>query len=57
MALPGKTWEGLFGGIVTAALCAMGGLWLYRHYVGTTGLGTMPWAYAALVGGLFAITE
>jgi phosphatidate cytidylyltransferase len=52
---PGKTWEGLLGGIITAALAAMGGLWLYRHFVGLAGLGAMPWAYAALVGALFAI--
>jgi phosphatidate cytidylyltransferase len=52
---PGKTWEGLFGGVVTAALAAMGGLWLYRHFAGVGGLGAMPWAYAALVGTLFAL--
>ena len=53
---PGKTWEGLFGGIVTAGLVAVGALWLYRRSFGVTGIGAMQWPYAALVGGLFALS-
>lgn len=59
---PGKTWEGLAGGVVLASLAAMGGLWLYRHFLGSTqvggdaGLGAMPYPYAALVGALFGLT-
>ncbi len=53
---PGKTWEGLFGGMITAALVATLGAWLYRRSFGTTGIGAMEGWYAALVGGLFAIS-
>jgi len=53
---PGKTWEGLFGGIVTAALVAVLGVWLYHRSYGDRGVGAMPWPYAALVGALFAVS-
>src|SRR5262249_23507982 len=52
---PGKTWEGLFGGIAAAALVAAGAAALYRHCLGTNGIGLMPCGYAAFVGALFAI--
>lgn len=53
---PGKTWEGLFGGIVAAALVAFGAAALYRQNYGPTGIGAMPGWYAAFVGALFALS-
>lgn len=52
---PGKTWEGLMGGMALAALVAMGALALHRTYLGTSGPGAMSWGYAALIGAVLAV--
>lgn len=53
---PGKTWEGLLGGVGAASLVALGAWWLYRHEVGAVGVGAMAGWYAAFVGALFALS-
>lgn len=53
---PGKTWEGLAGGIVTAALTAVGALALHRHAFPGRDVSAFTLPYAALVGGLFALS-
>lgn len=53
---PGKSWEGLIGGIFVAAGVAMGALWLYRQTWGTVGIGQASYAYAALLGAVLAVT-
>jgi phosphatidate cytidylyltransferase len=53
---PGKTWEGLFGGMALAAAAAVGGVALYRREVGEVGVGAMGLGLAALIGAVFAVT-
>jgi phosphatidate cytidylyltransferase len=53
---PGKTWEGLAGGMITAALVAIGGVALYRHFAGESGVGAIPFWNAAIIGALFAVS-
>lgn len=52
---PGKTWEGLFGGIAVAAGMGVLAVWLLR----STGAGgsepSISWQHGALFGALFAI--
>ncbi len=51
---PGKTWEGLFGGIVFAALSGAGGLWLLHKY--DAGATSLPTPLAGLIAGaIFAV--
>jgi len=50
---PGKTWEGLIGGIVSSAAIGAGGLWLL-HRAGEAGIPPV-WA-GAVAGALFAVT-
>jgi phosphatidate cytidylyltransferase len=52
---PGKTWEGLIGGMALASVAAVGGVALHRHAYGEAGLGTMSLGVAALVGAVFAV--
>jgi phosphatidate cytidylyltransferase len=52
---PGKTWEGLFGGIALAAGAAVGGVALHRHVFGGAGVGGMGLGIAALIGGVLAV--
>ncbi len=52
---PGKTWEGLFGGIALAAGAAVGGVALHRNVFGGVGVGGMEWWMAALIGGVLAV--
>jgi phosphatidate cytidylyltransferase len=52
---PGKTWEGLVGGMALAAAVAAGGVALYRHAFGAIGIGAMGLPVAALVGAVFAV--
>lgn len=53
---PGKSWEGLAGGVITAAGVAMGALWLHRHFLGTHDVGSLSFGYAAFVGAVLAVT-
>lgn len=53
---PGKTWEGLLGGVIVAALTSIAGLLLYQEFLGTEGVGSLTVGYAALVGAVLAIT-
>lgn len=51
---PGKTWEGLCGGVIFAACVGAGGLWLlHKHDPGATHLPTPLAGFAA--GAIFAI--
>lgn len=51
---PGKTWEGLVGGIVLAAGAGAGGLWLLHRY--DAGSASLPGPMAGLVAGaMFAV--
>lgn len=51
----GKTWEGLFGGIMTAAGMGLFGAWILRES-GLDGVPTNLWPWrGALYGGLFAL--
>ncbi len=43
---PGKTWEGLAGGMVTAGLIALGGSWLLMH----NGIAAPGLVYSAIMG-------
>ena len=43
---PGKTWEGLFGGLVTAGLVAVAGSWLLHRY----GYAAPGLVYSAMLG-------
>lgn len=52
---PGKTWEGLFGGMALAAGVAVGAIVAHRAMLGTTGLGAMPLWAAAMFGVVLAI--
>lgn len=52
---PGKTWEGLFGGIALAALTAVGGVMLWEKLAGESGLGAMPYWHAAIAGGVLGL--
>lgn len=53
---PGKTWEGLFGGIALAAVVAMGAQALAKHVLSPDDpiVSMSPW-YAALTGMAFAV--
>lgn len=49
---PGKTWEGLYGGIVTSALIGAIGAWMLTRFdAGDVG----PWWAGALMGALFGL--
>lgn len=48
---PGKTWEGLAGGVLASAAVGAGGAALLR----SAGVESIPLGYAALFGGLFAL--
>jgi phosphatidate cytidylyltransferase len=52
---PGKTWEGLFGGMALAAAVAVGGLALHKARLGAHDIGAMSPAYAALLGAVLAL--
>lgn len=57
---PGKTWEGLFGGAITAALVAAGVASLARSvhlpvYARPVGFASMVWWQAAVLGVVFAL--
>lgn len=41
---PGKTWEGLAGGLVLSSLVSWGGLWVLS-WNGVVGLPPLPWAF------------
>lgn len=54
---PGKTWEGLFGGIALATLVCLGGLVLAREHAQMPGMqhvASLPLWYAVVIGVLFA---
>ncbi|MEL7472446.1 MAG: phosphatidate cytidylyltransferase [Planctomycetota bacterium] len=50
---PGKTWEGLFGGVALAAACGPAFLWLGERIGEDTGLSVLS---AVAAGALFAVT-
>jgi phosphatidate cytidylyltransferase len=50
---PGKTWEGLAGGVVTSALVCVGGMMLVEKWVGVR---VPPWWSAAVLGALLGVT-
>lgn len=52
---PGKTWEGLAGGVISAALVAVGAVALFRANFGSGGIGGVGALQAAAIGGLFAV--
>ncbi|MBY0312396.1 MAG: phosphatidate cytidylyltransferase [Phycisphaerales bacterium] len=52
---PGKTWEGLFGGMALAAGVAVGAVALHRATLGTVGVGAIPMWIAALFGVILAV--
>ncbi len=52
---PGKTWEGLVGGIALAALVAVAAVALHRSAIGPSGVGSVPLALAALFGVALAV--
>lgn len=49
---PGKTWEGLGGGVVLACAVAVGGMWILDHYQ-VQRFPNLTWGLA--VGGVFAV--
>ena len=55
---PGKTWEGLVGGLALAAATACGGLWFAKMHGAETApeIAARSYAFAALVGVLFGLT-
>jgi phosphatidate cytidylyltransferase len=53
---PGKTWEGLAGGILTAAALGVGFAWLVTEYRLSDELVSMTWWHGALLGAFLAIT-
>lgn len=52
---PGKTWEGLFGGVMLSALTAWGGVALARATLGNVDVGAMPVWQALLSGVILAL--
>lgn len=49
---PGKTWEGLIGGVVVACLVGVGGMWLLQRY---TGFQSPAVIWTVVAGFLFAV--
>lgn len=49
---PGKTWEGLIGGIAFAAVVGAAGAWALHHWAG---MRVPPYALAAAAGAVFAL--
>jgi phosphatidate cytidylyltransferase len=53
---PGKTWEGLIGGIVTASALGVVFAWLVSRRAISPGTSPMDWWHGALLGALLAVT-
>jgi len=51
---PGKTWEGLVGGILVAAGMGVLASWLLQAFHGGDGEPSISWSHGALMGALFA---
>jgi len=49
---PGKTWEGLIGGVLTSAGIAAAGLWALRRFAGED---TPPWYHGLIIGALLGV--